>query len=292
MGFSQLVSLSATDVENGLMSKMIVYNRVKEQLQNFHLDMGSTLKAMETHNAIISGSVALAVLFPSPPPFVPGDIDFYVPSTSCVEFTRFLTTSFAYVQIAMGDVKLEELEAAYYASWDAIKGVRWYEHPSGTKINLIETSSPSAMEAIPRFYTTLLMNVITPDGVGCAYPDLTLERVGVFNDVSSPSLDVSFRVGMDALAAKYERRGFHILGIWTHEDVQTILQGHLCYQDRRCPLAKRGLRSNLGFLWMTFPERRGADLSVSLPDLWWVLGSAGVCQVGGESVSRHLLKVW
>ena len=48
----------------------------------------------------------------------------------------------------------------------------------GTKLNVIQSLSRSAVAPIPFFHSTLVMNFITGDGVVCGYPTLLKQKKG------------------------------------------------------------------------------------------------------------------
>ncbi|KAL6306070.1 hypothetical protein BKA93DRAFT_729994 [Sparassis latifolia] len=78
----------------------------------------------------------------------------------------------------------------------------------GFIINILCSASESALYPITHSWTTLLMNYVTPDNFGCAYPSLTLRNRGIL--VSRIFSEHEYIALTEYLARQYEL-GFHPL---------------------------------------------------------------------------------
>ncbi|RXW16444.1 hypothetical protein EST38_g9409 [Candolleomyces aberdarensis] len=170
-----------------------------------------TFDVMRDQNVVISGSVALNVVEPGC--VVPRDLDLYVPLGGVVDFDKFLTDLTDYVQVTKEDyTDLGALTDNYVAghAWVQDTGMRtvvFYRHKtSGTVLNVIESSHPVPTTTIFKFHSTFVMNYISWNGVICAYPKMTADRVGLLN-----TKDRELTPRMKRCMIKYALRGFETL---------------------------------------------------------------------------------
>ncbi|KAF6741978.1 hypothetical protein DFP72DRAFT_831844 [Ephemerocybe angulata] len=268
MDFRELVTFSATSKENLQHCKKTMRSRVKELLQEFGLEYDKTMIAMKEHSAIISGSTALAVLLADQ--FEPGDIDFYVRSHNADGFHSWITSETKYRDV---EKSLTAKDSSYTRQNSGIHEVKWLAHSvSGKKMNLVSVQTPSAMGILPRFYTTLSMNVICWTGVGCAYPALTTRRVGVLAVKDSANFKpITERI------EKAQKRGFVIASDWEEDVVVRALGVHKCGIGRTCPRGVRRTRSNRGFLWMALDRWEEGEMQENMPDIAWLMMPGRIC---------------
>lgn len=64
-----------------------------------------------------------------------------------------------------------------------------YRLMSGMFIVVYESSTPSACDVVSGYWTTALMNFVTPRTIGCAYPRLTLNNCAVLCDTRLSTMD-------------------------------------------------------------------------------------------------------
>ncbi|KAF8873858.1 hypothetical protein CPB84DRAFT_1753147 [Gymnopilus junonius] len=107
-----------------------------------------------------------------PEAFVPQDLDFYVPQSGAHEFKEALHQR-GYKE------KEDQPKCRFYGDTPVAKVGHLYKVGISGSINLIITCSPNPLSVIVKFHSTLVMNVITSDGVLCLYPLLTLAGQGV-----------------------------------------------------------------------------------------------------------------
>ncbi len=82
-----------------------------------------------------------------------------------------------------------------------LRDVRTFTTPTGARVDVIRSPSNSPLTPLRFFWSSLVVNFITPDGCGCGYPSSTLHRIGVLK----PGL---FRLRDKNAVAKYEGRCF------------------------------------------------------------------------------------
>lgn len=287
MDLEQLIYASSTDRTSRADAKFELRRRIDRQLVHFGLDPAATLEAMEKYGAIISGSVALAVLFPDDDTFFGNDIDFFVSEENLPRFQDDIIANSNYRVVRDGaddvsfevgstgttpdDTPLEEQQTncdrpsspypCIYANrivWlkdDAVKG---------RAMNIIEPFDDEPMRVITTFYSTLLMNAITHLGVVCLYPELTMARVGA---VKHPVFATQPRIALNI--RKYALRGFDVGLSWNSPEVLDILGEHTCGRFRCCPWTVRDTRVDDSVLWMSYLECPGIGWRKVVPTMRW-----------------------
>ena len=121
---------------------------------------------LRLHGAIMSGSVALA-LFLSPIDWVPGDLDVYIGDEAYFPFVTDLERTFPVVLEA-------DMTRRHPGVYTGIKRVRRYRTATGKRLEIIQSRSSSSMAPLLYFWSSLVMNFITPHGAVCAFPKHTL----------------------------------------------------------------------------------------------------------------------
>ncbi|KAF6742746.1 hypothetical protein DFP72DRAFT_829979 [Ephemerocybe angulata] len=264
-----MVAFSVTNKENLHNCKRTVRSRVENLLSTFGLDYGETMKAMREHNAIISGSSALTVLFTDG--FQPGDVDFYVGREGMAGFLAWLEANTEYRTVIRNT--LVDPNDWYSPGRHGIHDVKWLEdNATGMKMNVVTTQDPCPVSVIFQFYTTLSMNVISWAGVGCAYPSLTTKRLGV---LVGKELKENTRV--QGRVKKATERGFTIASSWDEDMVVKALGPHECDSGRVCPRGVRNLRSNRGLLWMTLDRWEEGEMQRVMPNVSWMMMDGRTC---------------
>ena len=148
---------------------------------------------LRLHNAVVSGSVALA-FFSAPVCWEPGDLDVYV--SDCA-YPSFIVDLERHFPLAL-EADMSSRRPPHYAG---IKGVRRYCTASGKRMEIIRSAGPSPVSPLLYFWSSAVVNFLTPHGAVCGYPKHTLAGEGFLRDVSPSRKVVSAR-------AKYEARGF------------------------------------------------------------------------------------
>ncbi|KAJ3531268.1 hypothetical protein NMY22_g8229 [Coprinellus aureogranulatus] len=297
----QLVEIGVLNKATRADAKFEMRRRIDRQLEHFRLDPSAVFKAMEKHGALISGSVALASMFPDEETFFGGEIDFYVNANSLAQFVSDIRASSQYEVVSNRPVagtrtppntpvagsrspslpdQRDELYPCVYAT-----RIVWLQDKKGEErtMTVVETFHEEPFRIVSTFYSTLLMNAITHLGVVCFYPELTMARVGV---VKHSVLTIQQRIRDNVL--KYGARGFKITFGWNCPEIQNAIGKHVCGQHRCCPWTVRDTRADSSMLWMAYRECVGVSRKEVVPamrwsqyvvhELWEEEGSSLTCQ--------------
>ncbi|EFI27784.1 hypothetical protein CC1G_14707 [Coprinopsis cinerea okayama7 len=173
-GIFDLLSLSGTSRKVRLLARNEVDRRVIELMELFSLNAHTTLLLLRDTKAYISGSAVLSIIDPGM--FTPGDLDFYVPMAHAHKLWMFLWRRHhhGWHQL-IGDRDFQRAglpipDPDDYCGIPGIATVWYFKHrDTGKVINVIITRTSSALPAIIRFHSTIVMNVITYFGVGEYY---------------------------------------------------------------------------------------------------------------------------
>ena len=203
---------------------------------------------LRLHGAIMSGSVALA-LFASPADWEPGDLDVYVASQSYHSFIIDFERLFPVVLEA-------DMTRRYPGNYTEIKRVRRYITSTGKRLEIIQSRSTSAVSPLLYFWSSVVVNFITPRGAVCAFPKHTLSRLGlVTNDIPKKAV---------CAKKKYQDRGFKFAEVdsWRSHPAQEpdrgcsfsygpllVLDFHSVWSNEPIPLPIYRLGSRWKFIW-------------------------------------------
>ena len=157
---------------------------------------GNFTRELQNRRGIISGSVALLFLLWTSSSWQPGDMDIYIARN---EYQPFLTALETTCQVTYQPRDHSSPKNDYPSLF--ITNVRRYSTPTGLHIDIIQSASTSPVTPLPNFWTTLVVNFLTPHAAVCAYPHDTLSHHGFVQET---------RRSISSLRArnKYERRGF------------------------------------------------------------------------------------
>ncbi|KAI0745891.1 hypothetical protein C8Q76DRAFT_790209 [Earliella scabrosa] len=152
---------------------------------------------------VISGSVALRFFLPDES-WVPGDLDIYLSDRM---FETFVAVVCKDPKIAFEFLPNEDqpVRRSGPVGIAGIREVHRFRTPTGRYVDVIRSSMSSPVTPIRAFWSTLVMNFITPDGCACGFPRGTLDRRGAVRGELNVEKD---RVAAD----KYAERGFHFTG--------------------------------------------------------------------------------
>ncbi|KAI9064829.1 hypothetical protein FKP32DRAFT_1527238, partial [Trametes sanguinea] len=126
-------------------------------------------------SSVISGSTALHILdVDRAATWTPMDLDIYAPCHSALQVVAYMCRVEKYEL-------LEHPDTYSYAAggFDTVYRLR-----RGTKeIDIIQSSTRSALHPIPFFWSTHVMNYLTADSFCIAYPELTLNGKALLNPI-------------------------------------------------------------------------------------------------------------
>ncbi|KAI0709398.1 hypothetical protein C8Q76DRAFT_799407 [Earliella scabrosa] len=181
----------------------ILRDRYRTCISPFVANIDAFNTLLRACGAVISGSVALQFFLPDDA-WTPGDLDIYVADRM---FDTFIT---AVMQDALNFHPLPRTSRTRRRrsgtpGLNGIRDVLRFRTSTGRSIDIVRSATNSPITPIRTFWTTLLMNFITPDACACGFPTATLARTGAFR--GNPAFE------KDALAkAKYDLRGFNFVG--------------------------------------------------------------------------------
>lgn len=162
-----------------------LFRKFRHMLTHYVSDHLGLRSLMRRTRSIISGSEALDFCLhgTTNPPIVASDLDIYANCVSSLLLVRHLIDAEGYEWTRDVDEKGVGIESTEYGG--AIISCTTVVHRRrGTKIQVLCVSRLSALHQLPFFWGTLVMNCLTADGVGMAYPSLTLQGQGVYRAVS------------------------------------------------------------------------------------------------------------
>jgi hypothetical protein len=215
------------------------------------------MNMLRSERAVISGSMALFPLIfcnfsgtVSIGSFwVPHDMDIYEPKT-----TKGGSGVLKYLLEVEGYEEQNLEERSLQEQYDAWRGIRQMKNVvrDGFRVDIVTSSSSSAVSPIFYFHSTPVINWISPEGLFSAYPKLTCARRGLLNPMALdrtrfiPALPgASVRHSLD----KYNIRGFDIRrnpSCWTDDS-------HPCTFAAKCPITTRNVVDG-GCLFVPFTE--------------------------------------
>lgn len=233
MDMDSLHRFAATSRSNYDMVAALHKRRTCEMLSRFSNRPSALLDVMETADAVVSGSAALAMIIPNT--FVPADLDIYVPYSNEGLVSDHLTSVLGYQE--------EERTSRPHPDMVSYPG-RIIAHVSLFRnglvsVHVVSIVGNNAVLPLFQFHSTIVMNFISSHGLYSAYPRLTLARQGLINVAGK--LDQAQLVCIE----KYTQRGF-TLG---HRLPNSEYDTHQCGKDDSCPRTLRMLHDYGGAFW-------------------------------------------
>ncbi|TEB18776.1 hypothetical protein FA13DRAFT_1803064 [Coprinellus micaceus] len=202
------------------LARQALIERVNDIMELFHLRPRVVLEMMESTGTVLSGSAALQVVSPSLS-WKPSDLDFYCGfndvqdvvycfAGESYEVSMTFDAPYAckkFYTYAPASARPANFEARFCANSCIEKVYTLVHRESKLTINVIQSRSPASAAPLAFFHSTLVMNMVSANGVVCAYPDLTLNSKGLMNFQTMPPIQpVHLR---DILAVdKYQQRGY------------------------------------------------------------------------------------
>ncbi|EAU84479.2 hypothetical protein CC1G_01475 [Coprinopsis cinerea okayama7 len=215
-----------------------LFRRVQAYLGEWGLEIKSTLSVMGATNTVLSGSVGTAVV-QGDLDWHPNDLDFYTVREGLESFCEHLQEQ-GYKQHLMKEKDYGEMrEDGQEGVGLDFLGFRRYVHggldrvltfrnENAKKINVVVSCSASPFVPILYFHSTVVMNVITADGVGCFYPDTIRSRIGIVNTGMAVSGQPTMFERREKALNKYRDRGYYFINAC--DDVSAKIR-HLTQED-------------------------------------------------------------
>ena len=171
--------------------------RYKDLVQPFVSNTEALSDALRRHGAVISGSMALYFFVPCSS-WYPGDLDIYV---SYDEFPALLRT-------LENDPMLQFRPVSPTGAWPLplsisleIAEIRKLSTPSRRVVDVIRSQRSTPVSPLIQFWTSMLVNFITPDACVATFPRMVFNGRGYIKEVGMTSRD-------EAAMRKYMEREF------------------------------------------------------------------------------------
>jgi hypothetical protein len=175
------------------------------------------LDKMRESDAIISGSSVLWLVQNMPHNWKPGDLDLYAPRDRAQPIIDFLR------KVGYTEVTTDPTVSSEYLIMGQLHSITKMKKGSAA-IDVMESSTDSAIQPLTVFHVTAVMNYLTADSIMVLYPQLTFSNYAV-RHYGAPHR----RTGWDS---KYEERKFKLR---YSKLVPTKLQYILCPSLDRHP---------------------------------------------------------
>lgn len=245
---------------------------------------------IRANRAVISGSLALWYLCgqESRTGWLPGDCDIYTPIGQAESMSHFLREHADYaIDTSRNRFKRSEGQAHLYDDNSdprdnpSINSVEHLCNSHGNKIDIIESASDSALEPLPRFWSSLLANYISADSFCIPFPCLTLHSQGLLTIADGAPV-----IPVHRAMEKYKDRGYDvtefadtILAI-IHQLYPTISQD--CSHNPYCPHTKR----QFGDRWCLqydFDGKNAEEWPIDAITVQWKYGGSPCGKCGRSS---------
>lgn len=211
-----LIQWRATSRSNFVVVDTVLKKRYAAHVKPFVSDVSRLNDILRITGAIISGSVALHFLLDDEE-WEPGDLDVYVADHQYDTFVDLATAPNGLgfqleprhpntVDSTVHSPALEpgSLPEEHWTSGDGIAGikeVRRFRSPTGRFIDVVRSPVRNPLAPLQAFWSTLVVNFLSPDGCGCGFPAGTFRRKGI---AKSGFLTYRDHIAID----KYDTRGF------------------------------------------------------------------------------------
>ncbi|KAI0715420.1 hypothetical protein C8Q76DRAFT_693192 [Earliella scabrosa] len=189
----------------------VFYHRFEVAIKPFVGPRTSVLSDLiRRTGSVVSGSVALQ-FFVQDPAWQPKDLDIYVPDNVYEQF----------IDTAVPDLLFQSTPDARPSGpppidhlANGIKEITTFTTTTGKRVDVIRSPVNNPIFPLQFYWTTLVMNVITPDGCVCGYPLHTFQGKGIVRGGLLTEKE-------HAAISKYERRGF----TFTQREWWQIMEG-------------------------------------------------------------------
>ncbi|KAH6903574.1 hypothetical protein BKA70DRAFT_1110727 [Coprinopsis sp. MPI-PUGE-AT-0042] len=215
------------------------------------------MKLLQKLRAYVSGSTVLANINDEVWPC--GDMDIYVPPSGSEELRSYLLSTGQHrlwKEVVLRGRDEEDLPDPYLRM-SGIAKIWYFKHKGGKDINVIVTSTRSALIPIIDFHSTIVMNFITYFGIVSLYGRPTGNHYGWIN------IPAGLTHRDERWLNKYEGRGYLL---YSGSDVPGPWVGHRCGVDVNCTVTVRNLLDD-GVVVRKFAKYRGEHQSTLLQSL-------------------------
>lgn len=243
---------------------------------------------MRSTRSVVSGSVALWFACGGPASWFPDDCDIYTPIGEVSSLLTYLKSHAGYTveEDRSGDTsrRFDDYglgDATYPGNQGDVSVVasvlRLVNINTGKRVDVVESSTVSALQPIPRSWSTLQANYISADNLCVAYPFLTLNRRGCITPIwFTPDGTIP------AALEKYRKRGYTVADFSFNVDdhLLSLFPGitQECESNPYCPHALRFF-GDKWCLQYAFDEDNYFDDPVDEITIRWRYGGelCGIC---------------
>ncbi|KAH6890746.1 hypothetical protein BKA70DRAFT_1234458 [Coprinopsis sp. MPI-PUGE-AT-0042] len=300
---------------------------VNKMLRNFGLPPTQTMEVVRKCRGYMSGSGVIAGLpnIPKERRFPPKDLDVFIPLKYSETFKSFLLQESGErhlcreVDLLVPSKKDSDSEEetsdpeeadsdssnceGTYSDNDSSYGhgspagrklrsciakIWYFRDNRGREINVIVSSTRSALVPIVAFHSTPVMNFIAYFGIVSLYGNLTSRGVGWINRYpkSADGKHLWYHKKDSIWLEKYQQRGYTL---WTGSDIPEVSpEGHRCGVDEVCTLTVRNLFDN-GVVVERFQQYQSEDpvtlLRTLEPSFVWRLRNRN-CKANSTSILK------
>jgi hypothetical protein len=196
LDFQDELALSHTSRSTRAAFKKLLLDRLHVFLGRWFSDPHEWRQVMKYTNSVISGSSALWFLEKCPSHWSACDLDIYVPLNNVDPILAFLSKE-GYENVTRtiraGDgYSLDRMHLHSISQWKK----------DGRKIDVLESTSKSAVDPLKSFHSTLVMNFIAWNSMSVLYPSLTFRKIAIVQDATGQR--------GSWWRKKYSERGFDI----------------------------------------------------------------------------------
>ncbi|KAI0349060.1 hypothetical protein OH77DRAFT_232328 [Trametes cingulata] len=220
--------------------------------------------------AVVSGSAALHILdVDGRGAWEPKDIDVYTPIGMSMRFVKYLEgEGFRVAQCQSSSESYQDDYAGFKTVVHAVKGT--------LTVDVIQSTTLSALHPLPYFWSTHVMNFLTADSFCIAYPAFTLQGLGLTNPIALDDRRYPRQRTLDVMA-KYKARSYDFR---LHPHAWEADVHAKCRQAEGCPLSIRWFGDRFCLMGSLIAVDMTLDGTASLlPDntrtvRWWRGGDA------------------
>lgn len=231
---------------------------------------------LRSTHSVVSGSTALHFILDSPRSWTASDCDLYVPFGASDTIQKYLRGRESYEDPRGRSGKPDDYVKAIQNSRHnpSIHSVVHLYRSNGMKIDIIESTSTSALHPLAFFWSTHVTNYISADTLCVTYPSLTFNGRGCYVPITHAAVDRAL--------AKYEARGFRLTSFSSNvgPEVCSLYPSLLndCNKNPNCPHQFRSF-GDKWCLQFVFDESSTNHDAADVPVPLWRYGGreCGVC---------------
>jgi hypothetical protein len=227
--------------------KAHLQSKTYQYLNQYQLRPEEFMKAMVLTSSIIAGAIPACVLTGSKPET--NEIDIITPSSEEHTIQNILEPDMGFT---LAETRVPR------GMQGALRILYVYEK-AGKTVRLWISSGENPTVPIMLASTTFMMNFISPRGVYCAYPKLTLLRRGLVNHFTDDRDDTGDTETFTHLADPFNKTTYKGVSI-ASDDTRwpEVMRRHRCFTSTTCPHTMRSLY-DASALFITFSANQNTS---------------------------------